>query len=83
MDRVPMVDLPRLGSNRATERYQPHWGHGIDSTPLRDGRRREPVAIIRRGRLGVGASYEMGEPVGTDWHSAHGATPLVERAAGA
>ena len=79
-----MVDLPRLGSNRATERYQSHWGLGaIASNPLDDGRRLAPVATIRRGRLGVGAVYSMAEPVGLSWHEVRGPEPMVERPGGA
>ncbi len=82
MERVPMVDLPRLGSNRATERYQAHWGHGIGDE-LPDSRRQSPMAVIRRGSLGVGAVYSMAEPVGGSWHEVHGVEPMVERPAGA
>lgn len=82
-ERYDLVDLPRLGANSATERYQPHHGVGtIKEQPLityENGLH----SIIRRGPTGIGASFAFTEPVGHHHHETIGAEPLVSRPAGA
>lgn len=83
-ERAELVDAPRLGANRSTERYQPHWGEGTVQIQAIDRVGPSgPVAVIRRGPLGYGASYSMAEPVGSTWHEMVGPVPMVSRSAGA
>lgn len=84
MERQELVDLDRLSSNTATETYQPHHGNGrIKEQPLNQGGAVGVISVIRRGPLGVGASFTFTEPVGRNWHHVEGPEPLVQRAAGA
>ena len=85
MERTELVDNERLGSNTATERYQPHHNvHRLGATPINQNGAVGVITTIQRGPSGVGAVFSFAEPLPTGWHPVEeGATPMVSRAVGA
>jgi hypothetical protein len=85
MERTQLVDHSRLGSNVATERYQPHHNNGrLGKDALAQNGAVGVISVIQRGPTGIGAVFSMAEPLPTGWHPVEqGAEPMVSRAVGA
>lgn len=85
MERGQLIDHDRLASNTATERYQPHHNVGrLGSNAIAQNGAVGVISTIQRGPTGIGAVYEMAEPLPTGWHPVEqGAEPTISRAAGA
>lgn len=86
MERSPMIDQTRLASNVATERYQPHHNVGrLSKNAIAQNGAVGVITTIQRGPTGIGAVYQMAEPLPTGWHTVEpsGAEPILVRQAGA
>lgn len=83
MDRDELIDLPRLGSNAATERFQPHHMANKNQMPIETYGAVGVMSTITRGPTGVGATYRQAAASNAGWHHVEGPEPLVQRAVGA
>lgn len=85
MERTQLVDHARLGSNTATERYQPHHNVGrLGTDAIAQNGAVGVISTIQRGPTGIGAVFSMAEPLPSGWHPVEqGAEPMISRATGA